>query len=459
MMQMDFGFLSVVPSLLAIVLALYTRNVLLSLFGGILLGIFVLTEFHFISSLHKLWELFATLLTTPWILKTLAFAVLVGSIIELLERSGGIEGFVNAISQRSRIVNSPRKALLVSYLIGIFIFIESSITSLIAGAVGRPLCDREGVSHAKLAFVCDATSAPVSSLIALNGWGALLLGLIATQIDAGYIQSDAVATLLHSLAFNLYSIVMLLIVFLFIWFDFSIGPMKHATPPPPPSSLSAKKESHMLYMLLPILFMIASVFLFLYITGDGDIFKGSSSSSIFYTTLATLALMFLLYVPTKKLSMKEYIFGVFKGGKKLFGIALVLLFAFAIGKVTNELQTGLYLASLAKHSLSPLAIGAVVFLLSAIIAFSTGTSWGTFSIMIPIAVPMATSLESSIPLAIGAVISGGVFGDHCSPISDTTIISSLAADCDLVEHVKTQLPYALIAAAVTTVLFILLSIF
>ena len=459
MMQMDFGFLSVVPSLLAIVLALYTRNVLLSLFGGILLGILVLAEFHFIPSLHKLWELFATLLTTPWILKTLAFAVLVGSIIELLERSGGIEGFVNAISQRSRIVNSPHKALLVSYLIGIFIFIESSITSLIAGAVGRPLCDKEGVSHAKLAFVCDATSAPVSSLIALNGWGALLLGLIATQIDAGYIQSDAVATLLHSLAFNLYSIVMLLIVFVFIWFDFSIGPMKHATPPPTLSSLSAKKESHMLYMLLPILFMIASVFLFLYITGEGDIFKGSGSSSIFYTTLATLVLMFVLYVPTKKLSMKEYIFGVFKGGKKLFGIAAVLLFAFAIGKVTDELHTGLYLASLAKHSLSPLFVGAALFVLSGIIAFSTGTSWGTFSIMIPVAVPMAASLESSIPLAIGAVISGGVFGDHCSPISDTTIISSLAAKCDLIEHVKTQLPYALLAGAISTLLFILLSLF
>ena len=456
---MDFGFLSLIPSLLAIALALYTRNVLLSLFGGILLGILVLSNFKPTASLYELWQLFADLLSTPWILKTLAFAVLVGSIIELLERSGGIEGFVRAISERSRLVDSPRKALLVSYFIGIFIFIESSITSLIAGAVGRPLCDRQGVSHAKLAFVCDATSAPVSSLIALNGWGALLLGLIATQVDAGYIHAEALPTLLHSLAFNLYSIVMLLIVFLFIWFDYSIGPMKHATPPPQPTKKTAKKESHMLYMVLPILFMIASVFVFLYITGDGDILKGSGSSSIFYTTLSTLALMFMLYVPTKKLDIKEYILGVAKGAKKLFGIAVVLLFAFAIGKVTDELHTGLYLASLAQHSLPVVLVAATIFVLSAIIAFSTGTSWGTFSIMIPIAVPMAVSLESSIPLAIGAVISGGVFGDHCSPISDTTIISSLAAECDLVEHVKTQLPYALIAAGTTVVLFILLSLF
>ena len=456
---MEFGFLSLIPSLFAIFLALYTRNVLLSLFGGILLGIIILSGFGFAASFKALWQLFADLLSTGWILKTLGFAVLVGSIIELLERSGGIEGFVSAISEKSRLVDSPRKALLVSYFIGIFIFIESSITSLIAGAVGRPLCDKQGVSHAKLAFVCDATSAPVSSLIALNGWGALLLGLITTQIDTGYINTEALPTLLHALTFNLYSIVMLLTVFLFIWFDYSIGPMKHATPPPGPTKKAAKKESHMLYMLLPILFMIASVFFFLYITGDGDILKGSGSSSIFYTTLSTLALMFMLYVPTQKLDIKEYILGVFKGAKKLFSIAVVLLFAFAIGKVTDELHTGLYLASLAQHSLAPLFIGAVIFVLSAIIAFSTGTSWGTFSIMIPIAVPMAVSLESSIPLAIGAVISGGVFGDHCSPISDTTIISSLAAECDLVEHVKTQLPYALIAAGITLVLFILLSLF
>ncbi len=456
---MDFGFLSLIPSLLAIVLALYTRNVLLSLFGGILLGILVLSEFKPAASLYELWQLFADLLSTPWILKTLAFAMLVGSIIELLERSGGIEGFVRAISQRSRLVDSPRKALFVSYFIGIFIFIESSITSLIAGAVGRPLCDRQGVSHAKLAFVCDATSAPVSSLIALNGWGALLLGLIATQIDAGYINEEALPTLLHALALNLYSIVMLLLVFVFIWFDWSIGPMKHATPPPPPAASATKKEAHMLYMLLPIIFMIASVFVFLYMTGDGNILKGSGSSSIFYTTLSTLGLMLFLYVPTKKLSIKEYLYGVVKGAKKLFGIAVVLLFAFAIGKVTDELHTGLYLASLAQHSLPVVLVAATIFVLSAIIAFSTGTSWGTFSIMIPIAVPMAVSLESSIPLAIGAVISGGVFGDHCSPISDTTIISSLATECDLIEHVKTQLPYALIAGGITIALFILLSLF
>jgi len=443
------------PSLLAIALALYTRNVLLSLFGGTLLGLFILSDYSFIVTLTSTYELFTSLLSEAWILKTLAFAILVGSVMELLQSSGGIDGFVKFMTQKSKLVRSPRSALMVSYIIGLVIFIESSITSLIAGAVGRPLCDREGVPHAKLAYVCDSTSAPVSSLLVLNGWGALLLGLIATQIDAGLIEGDSVAWLMESVFYNFYAISAVVVTFLVIWFGIDIGPMKRATPPNTHAKLKTNKSAPMSYMLIPIGVMIASVFLFLYITGEGDILKGSGSSSIFYTMLVTLGIMYLLYVVRGSMSAKRYVSATFVGAKKLFGIAMVLLLAFAIGKVTGELKTGLYLASLANESLSPYLLAAAIFLLSSVISFSTGTSWGTFSIMIPIAVPMAVGLDADVALAIGAVISGGVFGDHCSPISDTTIISSLAADCDVVEHVKTQLPYALISGAIALLGFVL----
>jgi Na+/H+ antiporter NhaC len=173
--------------------------------------------------------------------------------------------------------------------------------------------------------------------------------------------------------------------------------------------------------------------------------------------LVTLAFMFVYYVGSKNITPKVYTKTTFLGAKKLFPIAMILLFAFAIGKVTTDLGTGLYLASLADENLSIYLLGAVIFLLSSLIAFSTGTSWGTFSIMIPVAVPMAVTMDANVALAIGAVISGGVFGDHCSPISDTTIISSLATDCEVVEHVKTQLPYALISGVIALVLFIAFS--
>jgi Na+/H+ antiporter NhaC len=442
---------------LAIALALYTRSVLLSLFGGIMLGLFILHDFALFATFDAALSLFLSLLQESWILKTLAFAVLVGSVMELLEQSGGIGGFVNYMTQKSKLVSSARSALMVSYIIGIVIFIESSITSLIAGAVGRPLCDKEGVPHAKLAYVCDSTSAPVSSLIVLNGWGALLLGLIATQIDAGLISGESVDWLIESVVYNFYAITAVVVTFLVVWFGIDIGPMRQAKPSMAHATLKSTKSAPMYYMIAPIVMMILSVFGFLYLSGEGDILKGSGSSSIFYTMLVTLGFMYILYVLRGKMSTKSYLHAAFIGGKKLFGIAMILLFAFAIGKVTLELHTGLYLASLASDNLSPYLLAAVIFLLSSLISFSTGTSWGTFSIMIPIAVPMAVGLDANVALAIGAVISGGVFGDHCSPISDTTIISSLASDCDVVEHVKTQLPYALMSGGVAFLLFVLFS--
>jgi len=424
------------------------------------LGIFILNDFAFSATLSATFSLFIELLSEAWILKTLGFAILVGSVMELLQRSNAIEGFVHYMSNRTSLVHSGRSALLLSYIIGVVIFIESSITSLIAGAVGRPLCDKYGVSHAKLAFVCDSTSAPISSLIVLNGWGALLLGLIATQIEQGTLQGEGITILLNAVMYNFYAMSALLVTFLAIWFDFDIGPMKRAKALPKKQQKRLKMSAlSPLYMILPIVVMIVFVFFFLYISGDGNILKGSGSSAIFYTMLTTLGFMFLLYIPTKRIDTKTYITAAFKGAKKLFPIALILLFAFAIGKVTNELQTGVYLASLATEHLNVVYVSALIFLLSAIISFSTGTSWGTFSIMIPIAAPLAATLGADVTLAIGAVISGGVFGDHCSPISDTTIISSLASECDVIEHVQTQLPYALLSGGIALFLFMIVSLF
>jgi Na+/H+ antiporter NhaC len=421
------------------------------------LGLFIIHDFAFLASLEALYSLFVSLLSEAWILKTLGFAILVGSVMALIEKSGGIEGFVEYAHNQKSLVNSPRSALLISYFIGIVIFIESSITSLIAGAVGKPLCDKEGVSRAKLAYVCDSTSAPISSLIVLNGWGALLLGLISSQIAQGIIGGDSVEILIDSVMYNFYAMSAVIVTFITIWFNIDIGPMKNIKPIPFKESSSSAEYASMWLMILPIVLMVISVFVFLYITGDGDILKGSGSSSIFYTMLVTLGFIFVYYISTKSISTKVYAKTSFMGAKKLFPIAMILLFAFAIGKVTTDLGTGLYLASLADENLSVYLLGAVIFLLSSLIAFSTGTSWGTFSIMIPVAVPMAVAMDANVALAIGAVISGGVFGDHCSPISDTTIISSLATDCEVVEHVQTQLPYALISGVVALVLFVVFS--
>ena len=270
------------------------------------------------------------------------------------------------------------------------------------------------------------------------------------------IEGDSVSILIDAVLYNFYAMSALVVTFLAIWFNIDIGAMKKLKYQES-RSVAIEVTKSMYLMLLPIILMISSVFVFLYITGDGDILKGSGSTSIFYTMLTTLAFMLIYYVGTKNMSLRTWGSSAFSGAKKLFPIAMILLFAFAIGKVTSEMKTGLYLASLASENLSIHLLSAVIFLLSSLIAFSTGTSWGTFSIMIPVAIPMAVGMDADVALAIGAVISGGVFGDHCSPISDTTIISSMAADCEVIEHVQTQLPYALISGAVAFILFIVFS--
>jgi len=184
--------------------------------------------------------------------------------MELLQKSGGIDGFVSYMSHQTSLVQSGRSALLLSYIIGVVIFIESSITSLIAGAVGRPLCDKYGVSHAKLAFVRDSTSAPISSLIVLNGWGALLLGLISTQIEQGVVQGESIDILLNAVGHNFYAISALLVTFITIWFDINLGAMTRAKAATNIAQLSFSSSTlSPLYMLFPIVVMVASVFFFL----------------------------------------------------------------------------------------------------------------------------------------------------------------------------------------------------
>ncbi|WP_345976625.1 Na+/H+ antiporter NhaC family protein [Sulfurimonas sp. HSL3-7] len=434
-------------------MALFTKRVLLSLFAGILVGEFIINTFSVVDTLQALVDLAVQLLTTPWILKTFGFIFLMGAVMHLMERSGGVNGFVYMLTHKLAVIKSDRAALLLVYAIGIVIFIESTITVLVAGSIGRPLCDARGISRAKLAYVADSTSAPVSSVLMFNGWGALMLGLITTQIGQGVMGGESVAWLMEAVILNFYALAALTVTFLVIWFKIDLGAMKTAVVKNEVGEI--QENGHPMYMIVPIVMMVGGVFLFLFITGGGDILKGSGSSSIFYTMLVTLAVMGLFFVLKGIMPLKTVIKESVGGIRGMQAMVLILLFAFAIGQVTSDMHTGMYLASYVNAVLSPMWLAAAVFLLAAVMSFSTGTSWGTFSIMVPIAIPLAAAMDADMALVLGAVISGGVFGDHCSPISDTTIISSMASGCDHVEHVKTQLPYALISGTIAFLLFAL----
>jgi len=459
----DLGIVSVLIPLAIIVMAIITKDVVVSLLLGIFFGQFMLHDFNpFLAMIAMLEDTFV-LLSEGWVIKTLMFALLVGAIIKLISQAGGVSAFVSYLHRKQQGIDSPMGAQFLAYFIGIVIFIESSITVLIAGAVAKPLCDKNGVSREKLAFICDSTSAPVCSLIPFNAWGGLLLGLIVAAVNEGVIVGEGMSLLLASIVYNFYALIILVIVFVSIYFNLDLGPMKEAKAVPYVEEklviderLSGDAEHRSVWiMLLPIMVLIALVPLSLYYTGKGDILKGSGSTSIFYATVGTLLFMYVYYLLKGYMKHQKFFSGFYEGVVDMLPIVLILLLAFAIGAIIKDLGTAIYLTEVFASSNIPLfVLPLLIFLVSALTAFSTGTSWGTFSIMMPIALGLAGAFEMNVALMIGAVVSGGIFGDHVSPISDTTIISSMATGCDHIEHVRTQLPYALIGASVASILFL-----
>jgi Na+/H+ antiporter NhaC len=453
---MEYGILSIAIPLLTIALAIITKDVIVSLMGGIFTGFLVLNGYNPIDAFIALFDGVIALFSEGWIAKTIFFIMMVGAIIKLLSISGAVDSFVAYLSQKSDKIDSPLGAMMLAYVIGVIIFIESSITSLVAGTVAKPLCDKNGVSREKLAYICDSTSAPICSLIPLNGWGALLLGLIVSAVDTQVISGDAVSLLIASIPYNFYALFTLAIVLIVIFLNKDIGPMKNAVPKtyiPTENESTVKATPYK--MILPILVMVFMVPLGLYLTGDGDIFKGSGSTSVYYAVIVTLLFIYLYFVPTKTLTHKNYFKGLYEGIGEMVPLGLIMVFALLIGKVIGDLGTAQYLAHLLSGNISPVFMPMFIFLVAGITAFSTGTSWGTFSIMMPIGLALAATMGLDIPLVIAAVISGGIFGDHSSPISDSTIISSMAADCNHMDHVRTQLPYALIAGALAALAFLI----
>ena len=456
---MEYGILSILIPLLTIFLAIITKDVIVSLIGGIFAGFLVLNAYNPADAFVALFDGVIALFAEGWIVKTLLFMLLIGAIINLLSVSGAVESFVAYLSKKAKRIDSPKGAMLLAYIIGILIFIESSITALVAGTVAKPLFDKHGVSREKLAYICDSSSSPICTLIPLNAWGALLLGLIVTAIDAQVIGGDAVSLLIASIPYNFYSIFTLIILLAVILWDLDIGPMKTAEERAKTAANTFKFDDTNVKatpykMVLPIVVMIAMVPVGLYLTGDGDIFKGSGSTSVYYAVLVTLFFIYAYFVPTKSLTHKGFFKGLYDGMAHMLPVTSILVFALLIGVVIGDLGTAKYLATLLEGNISPVVVPLLVFWVASLTAFSTGTSWGTFSIMMPIGLALAATMGLDIPLVIAAVISGGIFGDHASPISDTTIISSMAADCDHVEHVRTQLPYALMGAGLASVGFL-----
>jgi len=488
----DYGFWSILPPVIAIVLAILTRQVFVSLLLGIWLGWVVVARGNLLTGSLDTVQALVDVFKEAGNTRTILFSALVGALIIFIQRSGGVEGFIlkiNKILQRYEQKKKGNNRVVVQFfawLTGLLIFVESSISVLTVGALYRPVFDKLKISREKLAYIADSSSAPSSILIPFNGWGAFIMGLLAADF------ANPFAAMFHAMPYNFYPMLALGLALLLIFTKKDFGPMAKA-------ERRAREEGKVLAdnaqpmiseeltevatkegvcpkarnMILPIAVMVLMMPVMLTYTGweialeevseasfGGKVFhaigNGSGSTSVLVAVITALLFSMLLYRVQGILKMKELVDLTLKGIAGLMPLAILMLFAFAISAVCKELGTGVYVADIAKSWLSPNLVPFIVFVVSCFIAFSTGTSWGTFAIMMAIAVPMAQNMGSDVYIAIAAVMGGGVFGDHCSPISDTTILSSMASASDHIDHVRTQLPYALAAGVVTAAMYLIL---
>jgi Na+/H+ antiporter NhaC len=443
------GWLSLLPPALAIVLAIWKREVILALLVAILAAETLLAGFNpalgFMGSIERITGVFASADNT----RILLFSVLIGALLALIRQSGGVSAFVRYLLATG-LARGPRSVAMLTSLLGVFIFIESNLSVLATGTFAQSLFDRFGMSRARLAFIIDSTCAPVSVLILLNGWGAYVLGLLG-----GYGLENPVATLVASIPLNFYALGVLALVFHTAWSGrVYLTLASHENQLPAVAAEAGYSgNGKVRYFLLPLLALTGGIVAFMFYTGQGSLVAGSGATSVLYATVLATVLAYALLLRDGVSTHGQLVQTGFTGMGELLPVVAILLLAFALGAAMQDLQTGQFIAGMISGALPLWLIAPAVFLCAALISFTTGTSWGTFGILVPVAIPVALSTGVSPSLLLAAVLGGGVFGDHCSPISDSTVLSSLASGCDHLLHVRTQLPYALTAGAAALLLF------
>jgi Na+/H+ antiporter NhaC len=483
-LNFSYSYLSLIPPILTVFLAIVTKRELMSLMVGILVGHIILNCSAPIKIVTGVASSFTNVFWNSGFnlsnLYILLFLLVLGVITSLINSSGGAHAFAKWILKR--IKTRKQSAILVAVL-GVIIFIDDYFNSLAVGSIGRPVTDHYKISRAKLAYLLDSTSAPVCALVPISSWGAYIIALITPILAYHGIQHiTPIDTFMQIAPISYYPIFALAMIFCVIAFDIDIGPMKHHETIALQQGILTDTNSYNAYeslssdsickgkvgdLLIPIFLLITSVFFFMWYYGvsalkaiDGNISfiaiieVTDVSKSLLAGSLVSLASVIILLL-NRSISLTNWFKTIKTGILSMVPAISILILAWMLGDIISQIQTGKYMAYLIGNTVSMSFLPFIIFLLSSAIAFSTGTSWGTFSIMLPIAVDMsmAGNHDMLIP-AMSAVISGAVFGDHCSPISDTTILSATGAGCNFMDHVTTQLPYALCVALISSIGYI-----
>lgn len=459
----NYGFLSILPIIIAVFMAIKTKNVILSLFASVFFGAMILLNYNpVITTKVLMTDYFVKQLTDSYNAGVIVLMVFIGGFIELMMRSGGAYAFAQSVGH---LINSKSKAQLCAYLAGIIIFFSDLGTPLIVGPIFAPFFKKLKVSKEKLAFILDTTSSPVAVLVPFIGWGVFIIGLLQKEFERLGLDISDYESFVKSIPYNTYPLLALVIVPALALMKLDFGPMKKAEENIENEvelEIKEKKEyivenAKPMFVWLPILVLLITLFSmlgfdFMFRRFSGSEFRAALSSGYLFAAIVLSAMM--MFYKTKKF---DEIFSIYLNGiNKMTQIAIILILAWSLGSINQKLGSADYIVHFIKSiDLNAGFIPMIAFLLGCLISFSTGSSWGTYSIMIPIVIPMAVAVGAPLYVTIGSILSGGLFGDHVSPISDTTILASAGSGCNHIEHVKTQLYYAVINGILALITFLI----
>lgn len=482
-------WLSILPPLIAIVMALLLKEVISALFFGVLSGTFIMALYSGQEPGTALGSGLLRVMDTYVVgsifdidhAMIIVFTLTIGGMVKIISANGGMQGIVNWLLRRA---NGPRSGQLMTFVMDLCIFFDDYSNTLMVGNTMRPVADKLRVSREKLAFIVDSTAAPVVAIAFVTTWIGAELSYIQEGIDVIGLEASAYSVFVNSLKYSFYPILTLCFVLMIIHSGRDYGPMLKAEREARTKVVSdsnsqdnSNKQAHGIDALLPLLTLIFGTIIGLFITGyDSAIWQDSSHGfftklsetigeansylALIWSSIVSLIISVIMTLYRGTLTFGKIMDEMVDGFKVMFNAVLILTMAWSIALVTKHMHTAEFVSAiLLKLSLSPYIIPALTFLLAALIGFSTGTSWGTMAILYPLILPASWMLcqnqglgvDATMPLfysVVASVMAGSVMGDHCSPISDTTIMSSMASGCNHLQHVKTQMPYALTVGAV-----------
>ncbi|WP_130861963.1 Na+/H+ antiporter NhaC family protein [Bacilliculturomica massiliensis] len=470
------GVLSLLPPILAIVLAILTKQVLISLFAGIWIGATLLCGFNPIDGLMATFgDYIFPSMGDPSNAAVIFMAMFCGSFALLLEKGGGAHAFAERLTKK---VKTSKQAQVLAAAGGTAIFFSDSSNPVLVGPIFKPITDALKVSREKLAYICDATTATMPSMFPFTAWGAYIISIIAQQFEQNNVQANPMGEFVKAVPFSFYTIGAVIMVYMIAISGFDFGPMKKAEDR---ARLTGKlvddgdaspalirqvilpegSKPTMSSMIVPLLVLVGVIFAGFLWTGDFPnvgvmtALANASTTKCLVVGFFVASIVAAVYtVRNKVMTPKEAVDTFFEGIRMMMDAVLILTLSWAIGSVCKAVGTTAFVIAHTENFLTPTVMYIAVFVIAAFTAFTTGTSWGTFAIFLPISIPLALAINAPLGAAIGTVISGGIFGDHCSPISDTTVLSSMGASCNHIAHVKTQLPYALCVAAAAAVAYL-----